>query len=112
MEQAINKLQDSVAVLADKMAIGFQKNEYNFQMLNRRMELLDRTVDTLGKKVDSNFESLNKRIDLLQGNSACTLESLERGINDVTSELQRILVVTRYKKEYFYFVNPKNGLPN
>ncbi|WP_367867081.1 hypothetical protein [Pedobacter sp. WC2423] len=66
----------------------------------------------LDKKVDHNFESLNKRIDLLQGNSVSTMESLEKGINDVKSELQKISVVTRYENEYFYLVNPKNGLPN
>lgn len=75
-------------------------------------EKWEKDTMNLDKKVDHNFESLNKRIDLLQGNSVSTMESLEKGINDVKSELQKISVVTRYENEYFYLVNPKNGLPN
>lgn len=111
MEQAIKKLQDSVTLLSENMIIGFQKSDDNFHLLNRKMELLDTTVDLLGKKVDDNFESLNKRIDLLQGNSFSTMESLEKGINEIKSELQKISVVTRYENDYFYLINPKNGLP-
>lgn len=118
MEQAIKKLQDSVTLLSENMIIGFQKSDDNFHLLNRKMDLLDRrvellekTVDLLGKKVDDNFESLNKRIDLLQGNSFSTIESLEKGINEIKSELQKISVVTRYENDYFYLINPKNGLP-
>lgn len=119
MEQAINKLQESVALLSETMTIGFQKSDYNFQLLSQKVESLDqkvgsldRKLGSLNQKVDDNFESLNKRIDLLQGNSVSTMESLEKGIKDIKSELEKISVVTRYKNDYFYLVNPNNGLPN
>ncbi|MGY0036427.1 hypothetical protein [Pedobacter sp. NJ-S-72] len=126
MEQAINKLQESVALLSETMMIGFKKSDDNFQLLSRKVELMGQDVQGLTRdvqgltqnmqlltqKVDDNFESLNKRIDLLQGNSVSTMESLEKGINDIKSELQKISVVTRYESDYFYLVNPNNGLPN
>ncbi len=105
MEVRIEKIEQSVALLSETINVGFQKIDDNFQLLNKKIDLLQ------GDAI-----STNKKIDSLQGKSVSTMETLETGINDIRtelgagindikdikSEIQKISVTTRYEQDYLY----------
>lgn len=85
------KLEEKLDSFIEVVQSAFEKINQNFESFNKRFDAINQKLTVIGDK-----------IDLLQGDSSHTIETLETGFNDIRSEIQKIAVVTRYENDYPY----------
>lgn len=96
MEEKVEALEKNVAHLTlelkdikDLLATGFTKVSNNFTSIITEINSLHKKVDFLVKKVD-----------LLEGSTNDGLEDVGLKLENLTEEITKISIVTKYSEEY------------
>lgn len=89
MEDRLKIVEEKLDGFIGAVQSAFEKIDKNFESFNKRF-------DTINTKLNR----INEKVDLLQGNSSHTIETLETGFNDIKTEIQKIAVVTRYEIDF------------
>lgn len=78
----------------------------NEELMNKINNLTEVVIDILKKTketsetIDSNFEILNTKIDLLSKDTDKQLDNVGGKLDNIQSELKKIEKVSRYSEEY------------
>lgn len=101
MEDRLKIIEEKLDAFTEAVQSAFEKIDKNFESFNKRFDAINFKLNTLTEKVD-----------LLQGNSSHTIETLETGFNDIKTEINKIAVVTRYDNDYPALRPNDNSLKN
>lgn len=91
MDERLKKIEDSLYELSTAVKSAFEKINANLASFDKRFD-----------NINSKLTTLSDKIDLLQGNSTHTIETLETGFKDIQNEIGKIAIVTRYEHDLPY----------
>lgn len=96
LEKSIIHLSAELKEVKELIGAGFKKVSTNFDSIKKEIDSLHLKVDILGKK----FDSLGKKFDSLEGNTTEGFEGVGLKLENLTEEISKISMVTRYEDEF------------